>query len=87
MFAPLTRLHKAPLLSQTSLLPGTYYPTKSFPNQSPLEVEENIIDQLCEDVKSLRPCALTCQNMRTRSRFHLFRVIGICNNDGRTLIE
>ena len=87
MLAPLNRLHKAPLPSQTSLLPSTYYPTKSFPNQFPLEVEENIIDQLCDDVKSLRSCALTCQTWHARSRFHLFRVIGICNDDGRTLIE
>ncbi|TFK85322.1 hypothetical protein K466DRAFT_494989 [Polyporus arcularius HHB13444] len=37
----------------------------------PLEVAENIIDQLGEDVRSLRSCALTCRGWNRPARYHL----------------
>ncbi|RDX40158.1 hypothetical protein OH76DRAFT_442520 [Lentinus brumalis] len=37
----------------------------------PLEVAENIIDQLGEDVRSLRSCALTCRGWNRHARYHL----------------
>ncbi|KAI0696141.1 hypothetical protein C8T65DRAFT_698498 [Cerioporus squamosus] len=42
----------------------------------PLEVAENIIDQLSEDVRSLRSCSLTCRGWLPRARYHL--VASIC---------
>ncbi|TFK81263.1 hypothetical protein K466DRAFT_448621, partial [Polyporus arcularius HHB13444] len=37
----------------------------------PLEVAENIVDQLGEDVRSLRSCALTCRGWNRHARYHL----------------
>ncbi|RDX40401.1 hypothetical protein OH76DRAFT_1304203, partial [Lentinus brumalis] len=43
----------------------------------PLEVEENVIDQLSRDVKSLRSCALTCHGWLPRARYHLVASIRV----------
>ncbi|KAI0696139.1 hypothetical protein C8T65DRAFT_537129, partial [Cerioporus squamosus] len=42
----------------------------------PLEVEENVIDQLSRDVESLRSCSLTCRGWLPRARYNL--VASIC---------
>ncbi|KAI0713900.1 hypothetical protein C8Q76DRAFT_591966, partial [Earliella scabrosa] len=43
----------------------------------PIEVAEQIIDQLVDDRSSLRSCALVCDGWLPRSRAHLFREIEI----------
>ncbi|TFK87466.1 hypothetical protein K466DRAFT_111572 [Polyporus arcularius HHB13444] len=43
----------------------------------PMDVEENIIDQLEDVIPSLRNCALTCRAWRPRSRYHLVSSIQI----------
>ncbi|TFK78469.1 hypothetical protein K466DRAFT_449540, partial [Polyporus arcularius HHB13444] len=47
----------------------------------PLEVAENIIDQLSEDVDSLRSCALTCRGWDRHARYHLMASICIQSRD------
>ncbi|RPD68405.1 hypothetical protein L226DRAFT_447118, partial [Lentinus tigrinus ALCF2SS1-7] len=47
----------------------------------PLEVAENIIDQLSDDVRTLRSCALTCRGWLPRSRYQLMSSIGIHSAD------
>ncbi len=51
--------------------------SKSFPP----ELEEQFIDELCDNVFSLRSCALTCRAWRIRSRLHLLRAIRIGDSD------
>ncbi|TFK88412.1 hypothetical protein K466DRAFT_447651, partial [Polyporus arcularius HHB13444] len=43
----------------------------------PLEVEENVIDQLSRDVESLRSCALTCHGWLPSARYHLVASIRV----------
>ncbi|KAI0696118.1 hypothetical protein C8T65DRAFT_583693 [Cerioporus squamosus] len=43
----------------------------------PLEVEENVIDQLSRDVESLRSCSLTCRGWLPRARCHLMASIRV----------
>ncbi|KAI0757826.1 hypothetical protein C8Q80DRAFT_123683 [Daedaleopsis nitida] len=45
----------------------------------PVEVAEDIINELQDDHPSLRNCALTCQAWLPRSRVHLFRTVHITN--------
>ncbi|RPD63568.1 hypothetical protein L227DRAFT_608788 [Lentinus tigrinus ALCF2SS1-6] len=47
----------------------------------PLEVAENIIDQLVHHVDTLRSCALTCRGWLPRSRYHLMTSIRIQAKD------
>ncbi|KAI0696136.1 hypothetical protein C8T65DRAFT_729730 [Cerioporus squamosus] len=43
----------------------------------PLEVAENVIDQLSRDIESLRSCALTCHGWLPRARYHLVASIRV----------
>ncbi|TFK85319.1 hypothetical protein K466DRAFT_494982 [Polyporus arcularius HHB13444] len=45
------------------------------------ELEEQFIDELCDNVFSLRSCALTCRAWRIRSHLHLLRAIRIGDSD------
>ncbi|KAI0713014.1 hypothetical protein C8T65DRAFT_163967 [Cerioporus squamosus] len=56
--------------------PPTMSTLTELPNV-PLEVEENIIDQLSRDVESLRSCALTCHGWFPRARCHLVASIRV----------
>ena len=46
---------------------------RPFPGRIPPEICDEIIDQLRDDVWSLRACALTCRDWHFRSRIHLFQ--------------
>ena len=65
-----------------SFMPSKHYFTAPlsylhvrFPGRFPLEICEEIIDQLRDDSCCLRACALTCRDWHIRSRFHLLRSI------------
>ncbi|KAI0696030.1 hypothetical protein C8T65DRAFT_757136 [Cerioporus squamosus] len=48
-----------------------YYLLVPFSREFPSELEDIIIDQLRDDTRSLRQCALTCRAWHIHSRFHL----------------
>ena len=55
---------------------------RPFPGRFPPEMCDEIIDQLRDDVPSLRACALTCHDWQVRSRRHLLRKIEIYGRQG-----
>ena len=58
---------------------GTHSPLLPFRQTLPLEIEENIIDQLFQYVWALRSCALTCRAWRDRCRRYILRSIRLRN--------
>ena len=56
---------------------------RPFPGRIPPEIGDEIIDQLQDDVQSLRACALTCRDWHPRSRIYLFPNILLHGDDSR----
>ena len=64
------------------LMQTIYHCPSAHAREVSQEVTDMIIDQLAEELPSLKSCALVCRRWRPRSHYQLFKLVKITSEKG-----